>query len=98
MLYDKIQELCRKKKTNFAQLERALGFGNGTLHKWESSIPGIDKVQSVAKYFGITVDELLGTGIYKYSDDAKKIATQFDELPEDRKNLLKCYLGVIRAG
>ncbi len=97
MLYDRIQTLCHENKTNFAQLERVLGFGNGTLHKWESATPGIDKVQAIADYFHISMEELLGRGIYKYSDEAKKIAAQFDELPEEKKNLLKCYLGVIQV-
>lgn len=98
MLIDKIQELCRKHNTNFAQLERTLGFGNGTLQKWDKSIAGVDKIRAVADHFSVSVDELLERGIFRYSDEAKRLAAQYDELPEEKRDLVRCYLGVIKAG
>lgn len=97
MIYNKIQAFCRKNNTNFAQLEKALGFGKGTMQKWNKSNPGIDKVQAVADHFGVSVDELLERGVFKHSEESQKIAAQFEELNEEKRNLVKCYLEVIKA-
>jgi transcriptional regulator with XRE-family HTH domain len=98
LLVKKIQELCRRNNTNFAQLERALGFSNGMLQKWDRSVPGLDKVQAVADYFKISIDELLDRGIFKFSDEAQLIAAQYDGLPSEKRDLIRCYIGVIKAG
>ena len=43
-----------------SQLEKELGFSNGSISKWEKVSPSVDKVQKIAKYFGVTTDYLLG--------------------------------------
>lgn len=93
--FDNIREICKKSNVPFAQLERELGFGNGTIQKWDKSNPGIDKVLAVAKHFGVSVDVLLGRSEYQLSDETRKIAAQFESLPQEKKNLVKCYMGVI---
>jgi transcriptional regulator with XRE-family HTH domain len=42
------------------ELERELGLGNGTITKWSQSSPSQDKLQSIADFFGVSVDYLLG--------------------------------------
>lgn len=59
-LYEKIKELAAQRKMSIKQLEEHLGYGNGVIGRWKSSNPGIDKIQSVAKYFNVSVDYLLG--------------------------------------
>lgn len=54
-----IKTLCCEKGITIRQLERDLGFGNGTIRGWGNSDPGISKLKAVADYFGVTVDELL---------------------------------------
>lgn len=53
-------ELIEKKGMSVRGLERALGFGNKTISKWEEHIPSVDKVVMVADYFNVSVDYLLG--------------------------------------
>jgi len=43
----------------FAEMERELGFGNGTIRRWEGSSPSVDKVQKVSEYLGVSVEYLL---------------------------------------
>ena len=59
MKLDKVRELCEKKNISFAELERKLGIGNGTIRRWESKNPRIDTLKAVADYFEVTVDELV---------------------------------------
>lgn len=59
-LVSRIQLLCKDKCTNQSSLERDLGFGKGTISKWDKSSPSSDKLQKVADYFRVSVDYLLG--------------------------------------
>lgn len=58
-LLDKVKTLCLKSSTTLAQLEKTLNFGNGTLSRWNTSSPSIDKIQKIADYFNVSVDYLL---------------------------------------
>lgn len=59
-LVEKLKSLCEGKSTNFAAVERALDFGQGTIRKWDKSSPSTDKIEAIADYFGVSVDYLLG--------------------------------------
>lgn len=59
-LVETVKDLCAKHDTNFAALERALGFGGGSIRKWDEATPSGDRLAKVADYFGVTVDYLLG--------------------------------------
>lgn len=56
---DKVKELCEKENITFAELERTLEIGNGTIRRWENKNPRIDTLKAVADHFGVTVDELI---------------------------------------
>ncbi len=59
-LYERIKELAAKQKISITALEEKLKIANGTIRRWGNINPGVDKVQKVADYFGVTVDFLLG--------------------------------------
>lgn len=59
-LYDKIKELASEHGFSIRSLEEKLGFGNGTIRRWQTQTPGIDKIQKVADYFNVSIDYLLG--------------------------------------
>lgn len=59
-LYEKIKFLADKQKISIRRLEEILGYGNGTIRRWEKQTPGVDKIQKVADHFGVSVDYLLG--------------------------------------
>lgn len=61
-LATKIKALCVERGITFAELERTIGLGNGSLARWGTSTPGVDKVKRVADYFHTSVDELLTDG------------------------------------
>lgn len=62
MLLDNIKQLCEKNNTNFAEVERAVGLGNGVIGKWKESSPRLETIQKVAAHFGVKVDDLLQGG------------------------------------
>lgn len=59
MILEKIKELCSGKDITVTELERILGFGNGTIHNWNVRNPTVDKLQKVAEYFNVTIDYLM---------------------------------------
>ena len=59
-IVNRIKDLAEEKGTTLAGLERSLALSHGSLRKWDTSSPSIDKVDKVAKYFDVSLDYLLG--------------------------------------
>lgn len=59
MLYDNVKILCAEKNISVGQLEKELGFSNGSICKWNENEPGIRKVQKVADYLHVSIEKLL---------------------------------------
>ena len=59
MLYDNVKKLCEEKGVSILSLEKALGFPRSSICKWNDNEPGIRKVQKVADYLGVSIEELL---------------------------------------
>jgi len=58
-LLKNIRRLCLERDVSVADVERTLGFGDGTIYKWRKSSPRLSSILLVAEYFGVTVDELV---------------------------------------
>lgn len=59
-LRDKIKVLAVQNKISVAELERTLGFGNGSISKWNKQSPSVEKLKQVADFFHVSMDYLLG--------------------------------------
>ena len=59
VLFDNIKELCEKKGVSVWKLEKDLGFSNRSISKSNETDPAIRKVQKVADYFGVAIEDLL---------------------------------------
>ena len=59
MIFTNIVCLCKKRGISVAKLERETGLGNATIRGWATSSPTVEKLKTVADYFGVTVDSLL---------------------------------------
>lgn len=62
-LNEKLQELRRQKGLTQEELARALYVSRTAVSKWESGrgYPSIDSLKAIAKFFSLSVDELLST-------------------------------------
>lgn len=65
-LRDRIKELANQRKVSVAELERDLGFGNGSISKWNKQSPSTEKLKQVADYFQVSLDYLVGRSNDKY--------------------------------
>lgn len=97
-LLTRIKVLCAEHNTTLSSLEKALGFGNGTISKWDNATPSGDRLSKVADYFGISVDFLLGREKDEKTESeairkVKILTRRTDEYltPEEQEILIKHY-------
>jgi transcriptional regulator with XRE-family HTH domain len=81
-LKDRVKNLAQERGISLPALESELGFGNSTIVKWDKSTPNADKLNAVAKYFGVTMDYLLnGTNDTELTEkDERDIAKDLDRI------------------
>ena len=60
-LLEKIRILAAEKGVSLSQFERDCEFSKNSVAKWDKNMPSGDKLLRAAKYFGVTVDYLLGS-------------------------------------
>lgn len=75
---ERIQLLCKENGTNPSSLESELGFGKGTMYKWNKVSPNTDRLSAVADYFGVSIDWLLGKTEFRMLPDEDKVAAELD--------------------
>ena len=97
MLLEIIKDLCLKEGITITELERVLGFGNGTMHKWGKGGASTENVYKVAEYFGVSMDYLMGKENDLPTHEAMDIAKLFDGLTDSQKNLVRCYMSIVKA-
>ena len=71
-LTERIRTLCKEKRETLASLERKLDFGNGTIRRWDSTIPSGEKLSKVADFFHVSVDYLLGNIPFRNWEEARQ--------------------------
>lgn len=74
-------------------LEAKLGFGNGTIVRWDKASPTAEKLQKVADELGVSVDYLLGREktVSENADlDVRRIQRARQKMPvEDRDFMMQ---------
>lgn len=60
LLVKSIKNICEKNNTTVSQLESALGFSSALISRWNKTSPSLDKIIEIAKYFHISLDEVVG--------------------------------------
>ena len=83
-LKERIRKLANSEGLSIPKLEEELGFGGGTISRWDKSAPAADKLAKIADRFGVTVDYLLGRELTK--KDIKDIAKDMEALRDKLLN------------
>ena len=58
-VYTAIKKVAKSRNKSIYRIEKDLEFSNGTISKWNKSMPGADSLQAVADYLGTTPQYLL---------------------------------------
>lgn len=61
LLYERIKSISEEKSLSIYKIERDLDFSNGTISKWNKSMPSAKNLKKVADYLGVDMEELLKT-------------------------------------
>jgi len=59
LILKNIQKFCKQDNISISKLERELGFGNGSIRKWDACSPSVVNLKKVSDYFHILVDDLI---------------------------------------
>lgn len=81
-VFERIEKLRKEHKISQGNLEKELGFSNGSISKWKISMPTSERLQKIADYFGVTIDYLM-TG----RDDAEEKNSELTA--RDRRDISK---------
>lgn len=60
VLLERIKELCKSRSITVSALEGILNLPSNTIYQWKKRVPGTERLQSVADYFNVSIDYLLG--------------------------------------
>ena len=97
---ERIRELCRKNGTSVTKLEKALGYGNGSITKDSTKSLKCDRAIAIARYFNVSVEYLLtgedpaaGFGL---SREEIEIIKAYRLKSDDAKDIIASALGVKR--
>lgn len=94
-LPDNLKLLRKRKGVNQTELAKELGFKQQTIANWENAVtqPSVDDLLGLTKFFGISLDDLVGTnlietGVNEIKDlpmtkeDFSQIMKKLEELKE----------------
>lgn len=96
-LFNNIKKLSNAKGLSIAQLEKELGFSNGSIARWKKSSPSLEKVEKVSIFFNVSIDYLIGKSNIKNYENLKDLIIVGhnvfnDDLTEDEKIDLMTFL------
>lgn len=75
-----VRAVCNSKNYPITKLELACGFTQGTIHRWNRTIPQIDKFEKVADVLECSIDELCGRMYYVEKQEKETDAVLHDLL------------------
>lgn len=95
-IIEKIETLCNEKGITIAALERACDLSNGSIRRWNTNVPSIDKIAKVADFFGVSLDYLTDR---EYKDvindlDLRKIERARNKMSQEKREKMMKILEV----
>ena len=70
-LFERIQELAKKRDKTLKDVSLELGYSKNYLYTLQKQVPNADKLNSIADYFHVSTDYLLGRTDNPYSGISK---------------------------
>lgn len=80
-----IKYLCDHNGISVAELERRLNLSNGSIARWKTASPNSKALASIADYFDVSVDYLLGREKEDYSGENR--SKEFRSLQRLARNM-----------
>ncbi len=95
MFWQRFKELCNKVKRSPNAITKELGLSSATATSWKSgTMPNGSALKSIAEYFNVTVDYLLGlTANPRPRNDREEF---FSNVTDDERAALEAFLKTYR--
>ena len=90
--FERIEALRKEKKISQGNLEKELGFSNGSISKWKKSTQTPDRLQKLATYFGVSIEYLMTGEENKENNESKltkRDTKQIESIIANTEQLLK---------
>lgn len=95
-IYDRIEHLRKINKLSQGELEKQLGFGNGSISKWKSHDPAPKSLSKLADYFNVSTDYLItgsaGSGRSSNTNKALALYAKFLNSPSQVQYIVETLL------
>ena len=59
MYYAVIKDICKEKNISVSEVEKRARLGNGTITKWNQSVPNLKNLEAVANVLGIKATTII---------------------------------------
>lgn len=99
MFYEIVNNLCKERKITITRMAEEIGLSNAAPTSWrKGSIPKLTTLEKISKYFGVSVDYLLGKETKKTPTPEKgerdylKIMNAFDQADESTREAILLLL------
>lgn len=69
MIYEYLSAYCTKKNISIKALEKKANLGNGTIQKWKTVSPTLDKLKKVSEATGISITTLVRESIKEEKEE-----------------------------
>ncbi|WP_459830650.1 helix-turn-helix domain-containing protein [Clostridium carnis] len=106
IILNRLKELRLEKHMSQAKLAEAFNISQQAVSHYEKGLRDMDSnlVTSIASYFNVTIDYLLGKSDIKNYDKVKKEPTialhsdyEYDELPDEAKKEIENFIEYVKA-
>lgn len=92
MIYENIKKCCAAKGVTVRKLERDLEFGRGSVSKFDEHDPSVGKMNMIAGYLGVTVDDLIGNEHHSNTNIERKAMQMYSD--EDMREIYQMKMSM----
>lgn len=91
-ILERVKDLCYKQGMTVAELERKADLGNGSVRRWDTSIPAADKLQRAAITLGTSMDYLLTGKEPREDSETLLLAREANSLTKEQLDAVKSVI------
>lgn len=105
MLVDRIREQAAKRDKNLKEVAVDIGLSENAIYKWNKQSPNSETLESIADYFNVSADYLLGrtdnpkvnNGDYNEEDNMLVAAHMEENLTEEELEDVMQYIEFLKS-
>lgn len=88
--YERLKQLAEKRGMTIAEVERKLGYANGSIRRWANQVPAGDKLVQMADFFAVTPEYILEGDNYSLSKfNSRALNKYIEKLTDEEVNIIE---------